>query len=212
MKARTVFLIALFAGLVLAGLAGISVGEEVESRDVARPREVEFSAIARWGLLAEADRTPSAAGRVERPLVPAASTGPAGVSAQAWQTQTVDTAGQVGTHTSLALDVEDLPHISYRDYGRLDLRYAHYDGITWISETVDVLDDGGLYTSLALDSTGHPHIVHCAKEIGAPSSFTRIRYVAYDGAGWISETVDGAGLGAAYTFLALDSHDRPHIS
>jgi len=216
MTARTLFLIALFVGLALVGMVGISLGQEVQSQDVTRSREVEHATIARQDLLVEADRAlgraPNPAERAPRISAPAASRGPVGVSALTWQTRTVDDAGEVGTYTSLALDVEDLPHISYRDYRRLDLRYAHFDGATWITETVDVFDDAGLYTSLALDSAGHPHIAHCAKAIGAPASFTRIRYASYNGVSWISDTVDSAGLGGAYTSLALDSRDRPHIS
>jgi hypothetical protein len=217
MKTSTVCLVAVFVGLAPVGMVGISLGQEVESQDVARPRELEHTSLALQGLAVDEvdpapDRAPNPVEQGPRFSALAASGGPAAVSALAWQTTTVDDAGEVGTYTSLALDVEDLPHISYRDYRRMDLRYAHFDGATWISETVDAVDDAGLYTSLALDSTDQPHIVHCAKAIGAPASLTRIRYASTDGVTWISETIDSAGLGGAYTSLALDSHDRPHIS
>ena len=68
-----------------------------------------------------------------------------------WQTETVDSAGNVGQHTSVALDVEDHPHVSYYDAEHQDLKYAYYDGSAWISETVDSAGRVGTFTSLALD-------------------------------------------------------------
>jgi hypothetical protein len=41
-----------------------------------------------------------------------------------WIIQTVDSEGQLGYSTSIALDSSNHPHISYQDYTNKDLKYA----------------------------------------------------------------------------------------
>lgn len=80
------------------------------------------------------------------------------VCSGAWVTETVDSAGNVGNHTSLALDNSGNPHISYYDATNDDLKFAHFDGTVWIIQTVDSEGNVGQYSSLALDQDGCPHI------------------------------------------------------
>ena len=78
--------------------------------------------------------------------------------ASGWFTQTVDAAGDVGLYTSLALDSQDYPHISYFAVEQGDLKYAHQDENGWHIETVDSAGDVGRYTSLALGKNDAVHI------------------------------------------------------
>ena len=74
-----------------------------------------------------------------------------------WDIQRIDVVNWIGEHTSIVLDSDDNPHISYYDATNHDLKYANYDG-SWHVETIDSLNWIGEYTSLALDSNDNPHI------------------------------------------------------
>src|SRR5512137_1042385 len=53
------------------------------------------------------------------------------VTALDWTIETVDSAGDVGWYTSLALDDAGNPRISYMDWGRVNLKYAAKNGGSW---------------------------------------------------------------------------------
>jgi hypothetical protein len=122
--------------------------------------------------------------------------------------------------TSLALDSQDRPHICYTTGGLDSLLYAHWTGVGWAKETVDI----GFVTdcSLALDGQDRPHVSYsCAAVVPAShdnphvsdsdAGFPNLRYAYRTGATWnISEVPSEHPVLSCS--LALDSHDRPHIS
>jgi hypothetical protein len=81
-----------------------------------------------------------------------------------WATEVVDdSSNAVGRSTSLWLDQNDHPHVSYMDWKNGYVRYAGKHGMSWSKYIVypgDLAErDSGRFTSLAIDSDGAPHVV-----------------------------------------------------
>ncbi len=75
-----------------------------------------------------------------------------------WVYEQVDTSELVGEYTSIALDENGDPHISYRDKQMGNLKHAWLDGDAWNFETVD---DSGMveeHTKMIIDDENIPHI------------------------------------------------------
>jgi hypothetical protein len=135
-------------------------------------------------------------------------------SKSAWQIDTIDSpisspsSSWGGGFTSLALDSNNYPHISYLNSVNMDLMYARWNGLSWIIETVDSQGITGDMSSLALDSHDRPHISYMATS----GSDNDLKYAYWDGVSWHIETVDSQGCAGGFSSIALDSHDNPHIS
>ena len=123
-----------------------------------------------------------------------------------WSFETVDYKGEVGRYTSLAIDTNDYPHISYCDIGNGDLKYAYWDGNEWHAETVDSQGVVGIPTSLTLDSNGYPHIAY--------HDFYKkhLKYAYWDGNEWHIETIAEEEKLLGHLAIALDENNYPHIA
>ena len=131
-----------------------------------------------------------------------------------WYTETIDSEGEdgvVGRYTSIALDENGHPHISYVDMTYEGVKwdsavmYIYYDGSDWKKITVDSGFVGGT-TSIALDSSNYPHITYFNPSIKAPT------YAFFDGEKWNFDLVKtGLELSGDITF-SLDGLDRPHVA
>ena len=125
----------------------------------------------------------------------------------AWQRQTVDSTMGAGWYTSLALDVSDHPHISYRNNSERVLKYASRTGSTWQTQTVDADGNVGRYTSLALDNSGYPHIAYY-DETNAD-----LKYAFWNGNTWHVQAMDSSpDFVGQYLCIAVDGADIAHVS
>jgi hypothetical protein len=121
------------------------------------------------------------------------------------------TDGGVGMYTSIAVDSDDYPHISYYDSDNRDLKYARWDGVSWDIEHVDTNDNVGKYSSLALDGDDDPHIAYYH------DTQDSLRYANKTSGDWDTDTVDVGSdeesvYPGPYSSLAVSSSGKPYIS
>src|SRR5687767_2397698 len=86
-------------------------------------------------------------------------TGPtsAGPGALPFKLSAIDTAGDVGTHTSITIGADGLALIAYHDVTNGDLKVAHCSDLTCSSATTSVIDSDdtvGLYNSITIGGDG----------------------------------------------------------
>ena len=134
-----------------------------------------------------------------------------------WNVQIVDTDGDVGKRSSIALTGNGYPHIVYerRYYGMegvvaSDLKYARWNGSAWNIEIVEHTS-GSIRPSprsLVIDRNDLPHISYSAK-IGDEY---HIKYAKWNGSAWEIEAIEPVGDDYVITSIVLDGTDRPHIS
>jgi hypothetical protein len=126
-----------------------------------------------------------------------------------WLSETVDSAGDKGKHTSLALDSSGNPCISYFDDTNNALKYAWLGDTTWFSKTVDDIGEPPYnigHSSLGLNPADLPYISY----YDATDDSLRLAYS--DGTDWFTRAVDGAENVGQYSSLALDPLGCPHLS
>jgi hypothetical protein len=130
-------------------------------------------------------------------------------SGTTWLSETVDSAGDVGTFSSMALDSSGSPHIAYFDATNVVVKYAWLSDTIWLSETVDNIAQPSSRwqpISLDLDQADAPYISYYDANNGD------LKLAHFNGTAWITQTVDSAGMEDQFTSLALDQVGCPHIS
>jgi len=128
-----------------------------------------------------------------------------------WVVKVVDSGGDTGWDTALALDSKDHPHISYKDVTNRALKYATWDGTLWHAETVDSVGVGAESTSIAIDAQDRPWIAYYWTD--SLGTIANVKLAHWNGSVWVFQVVNPPGTHAGpYPSLALDSQDRPRIA
>ena len=132
-------------------------------------------------------------------------------STSSWSKVTVDSSGDVGKYSSVAIDSNDAVHISYRDSTNDDLKYATCSSScssasSWTTSTIDSVGNVGSRTSIAIDSNDALHISYHDITNGD------LKYATDQSGSWANTTVDSVGTVGQYTSIAIDSNDVVHIS
>lgn len=126
-----------------------------------------------------------------------------------WQSETVDSDGDMGDGHDIAVDQNGRPHISYRDKTNGSVKYATKVEGSWQKTVIDPAEGEGESvesSSIAIDSNGNPQIAY---NIQSTSESSYIKYAAYDGSSWSTEEI---GIEGHWPSLALDTNDYPHIA
>ncbi len=120
-----------------------------------------------------------------------------------WETETVDSDGDVGSYCSIDIDSEDNPHLVYYDNTNFNIKYAEWTGSSWSFE--QIYDDQAGDFSLELDSDDDPHISF------SDLDSRNLRYATRSDSSWNLEVVDSDGSVGGSSSLALDSEENVHI-
>ncbi|MFA5795456.1 MAG: DUF2341 domain-containing protein, partial [Candidatus Brocadiia bacterium] len=123
-----------------------------------------------------------------------------------WTISSLDSTGNVGGFSSIAVDGVNKMHISYYDYTNGDLKYATDASGSWYGSPIDILGEVGEYSSIAADHGNNAHISYYDK------TNTNLKYANNIGGFWQNYTVDDAGDNGFYSSIAVDLADKVHIS
>lgn len=125
-----------------------------------------------------------------------------------WIVETIDSEGDVGTYTSLAVDADGNPHVAYYDQSLARVKYAKRVAGLWQAESISDLP--GCFPALALDTQGRPHISWNRWAWHAEP----VMYTHWDGSQWLTQELPyGVCPGRNnHTSLALTSAGVPHLA
>jgi len=129
------------------------------------------------------------------------------VNPEAYTAVISDTKG-VGLYTSIALDANGNPYISYYDAVNGDLKCARMVLGNWYVNTVDASGVTGMYTSIAVDDSSPVKIYISYYDY----TNGNLRYAVWNGSNWSRITADATGNVGQYTSLALDTNNKVRIS
>ena len=121
----------------------------------------------------------------------------------AWGTATVDSTGNTGHNSSIAVGTSGAAYISYNDATGDDLEYATNVSGAWVTTTVDSALNTGQETSIAVGTSGAVYISYY------DVTNTALKYATNVSGAWVTTTLDNAG---GYTSMAVGTSGAAYIS
>ncbi|UCD04353.1 MAG: right-handed parallel beta-helix repeat-containing protein [Candidatus Woesearchaeota archaeon] len=121
-------------------------------------------------------------------------------------TEIVASNGDVGQKSSIAIDSNNVKHISYYNYTDSDLGYCNGTYGNWDCETVESNGVVGSQSSIAVDSNNNIHISYFQ------DTNDNLGYCNGTYGNWDCETVRSIGFGGTFTSIAIDQYDNVYIS
>lgn len=136
----------------------------------------------------------------------------------AWVKQGIPlNADAIAYYTSISLDANDYPTISYYEYEGpggigfvLRMRIASWNGSYWEARTVDQEGGSGKFNSVAIDSNDRLQIAYA----NVKAEHASLRYATWNGHSWDTEVLEGAeGPHPVFSVsLVVDKENNPHIA
>ena len=143
-------------------------------------------------------------------------------SASNWNNVSIDTTGDSGWYSSIAIDSNDAVHISYYDLSGKNLKYATCSSScttasNWDAVLVDTTGYVGLLSSIAIDSNDAVHISYYHIDMPWTNTHDDLKYATCSStcttaSNWDIVYVDTTGDVGRYSSIAIDSNDAVHIS
>jgi len=129
-----------------------------------------------------------------------------------WSISTVDSVGDVGDYSSIAVNSSNNAHITYLDVSNENLKYAYYNGNSWINSTINSGGRVDHQTSIAIDSSDKIHVSYFDNQNN------NLNYAYYNGNSWATSTIDtGGGTGSStavgfHSSIVVETNGRAYIS
>jgi hypothetical protein len=129
-----------------------------------------------------------------------------------WNTETVQSTGDVGNYSSITAGSGNV-HISHYDETKGDIKYVTGTSGSWSSGTVDSTGDVGGYTSIAIDSSGVLHVSYFDWDDTDSDLPGDLKYVTGTSGSWGGpQTLDSEGDVGGFTSVAADASGNTYIS